>query len=65
MGSRILLVLATNKGVLFYDWDGSVLLYAHLLPPTPPNAPYAFTRGIAALYSGFVCVGEFSLSLSE
>ncbi|KAK3861148.1 hypothetical protein Pcinc_032852 [Petrolisthes cinctipes] len=57
VSSRTLLVLATTKGALFYDWDGSVLLYAHLLPPTPPDAPYAFTRGIAAIYSGFVCVG--------
>lgn len=54
---QLLLVLATTKGVLIYDWDGSVLLHAHLLPPTPPDAPFAFTKGIAALYTGYICVG--------
>ncbi|XP_069981263.1 WD repeat-containing protein 54-like [Penaeus vannamei] len=54
---RELLVLATAAGVLVYEWDGSVLLHAHLLPTPPADASSSFTRGIAALYSGVICVG--------
>ncbi|XP_071532416.1 WD repeat-containing protein 54-like [Panulirus ornatus] len=54
---RALLVLATTSGVFIYDWDGAVLLFSHFLPPTPPDAPYAFVRGIASLYTGYICVG--------
>ncbi|XP_066974749.1 WD repeat-containing protein 54-like [Macrobrachium rosenbergii] len=54
---RALLVLATNAGALIYEWDGSVLLCAHLLPQPSPDAHASFCRGIAALYTGFICVG--------
>ncbi|XP_045131912.1 WD repeat-containing protein 54-like [Portunus trituberculatus] len=54
---RAFLVLATTKGILVYDWDGSVLRHAHLLPMPPPDSPFSFTKGIAALYTGYICVG--------
>ncbi|XP_068217768.1 WD repeat-containing protein 54-like [Palaemon carinicauda] len=54
---RALLVLATNAGAFIYEWDGSVLLCAHLLPQPSHDAHASFCRGIAALYTGFICVG--------
>ena len=55
---RPLLVLATTKGVLIYDWDGSVLRHAHLLPTPPPDSPFSFMKGITALSIGYICVGK-------
>ncbi|XP_042217120.1 WD repeat-containing protein 54-like [Homarus americanus] len=54
---QVFLVLATTQGALIFDWDGSVLLHAHLLPLTPLDTPFTFTKGIAALYTGYICVG--------
>ncbi|XP_050718564.1 WD repeat-containing protein 54-like isoform X1 [Eriocheir sinensis] len=57
---RPFLVLATTKGVLLFDWDGSVLRHAHLLPTPPLESPFSFTKGIASLYTGYICVGIYT-----
>ncbi|CAL4067787.1 unnamed protein product [Meganyctiphanes norvegica] len=57
INGRVLLVLATTAGVLIYEWDGSILLYAHILPSPAPDSPASFCRGIAALLDTKICIG--------
>ncbi|KAB1267008.1 WD repeat-containing protein 54 [Camelus dromedarius] len=55
---RVLLVLASHRGIQMYESDGSVMVYWHALDSGDASLVQAvFARGIAA--SGhFICVGE-------
>ncbi|GCC19664.1 hypothetical protein chiPu_0021115, partial [Chiloscyllium punctatum] len=56
--SRILLVLASQKGIQMYESDGSIMVYWHAVDtPEAPTAEAVFARGIAATRSNYICVG--------
>ncbi|XP_078411453.1 WD repeat-containing protein 54 isoform X3 [Cetorhinus maximus] len=61
--SRILLVLASQKGIQMYESDGSIMVYWHAMdtPEAPTEA--VFARGIAATRSHFICVGSSAGSI--
>ncbi|NXE30743.1 WDR54 protein, partial [Ardeotis kori] len=64
--SRVLLVLASQKGIQMYESDGSIMVYWHALDIAEHSPARAvFARGIAAAGGRFVCVGEPSGGLGR
>ncbi|XP_072900044.1 WD repeat-containing protein 54-like isoform X2 [Hemitrygon akajei] len=55
--SRILLVLASQKGIQMYESDGSIMVYWHAMDTPEAQTDAVFARGIAATRSNYICVG--------
>ncbi|XP_067884734.1 WD repeat-containing protein 54 isoform X2 [Heterodontus francisci] len=54
--SRILLVLASQKGIQMYESDGSIMVYWHAVDNPEASTEAVFARGIAATRSHHICV---------
>ncbi|XP_051866369.1 WD repeat-containing protein 54 isoform X2 [Pristis pectinata] len=61
--SRILLVLASQKGIQMYESDGSIMVYWHAMDTPEAQTEAVFARGIAATGSHYVCVGSSTGSI--
>ncbi|XP_062901236.1 WD repeat-containing protein 54 isoform X2 [Mobula hypostoma] len=61
--SRILLVLASQKGIQMYESDGSIMVYWHAMDTPEAQTDAVFARGIAATRSNYICVGTSTGSI--
>ncbi|XP_072900052.1 WD repeat-containing protein 54-like isoform X6 [Hemitrygon akajei] len=59
--SRILLVLASQKGIQMYESDGSIMVYWHAMDTPEAQTDAVFARGIAATRSNYICVEDNKL----
>lgn len=55
---RTLLVVAAQRGIQFFEPDGTLLFWHNLSSPEDTACTSMYARGIAAVGSNFVCVGN-------
>ncbi|XP_063813535.1 WD repeat-containing protein 54 [Pseudophryne corroboree] len=64
--SRVLLVLASQKGIQMYESDGSIMVYWHALDALEtPQAQAVFARGIAPAGGRYICLMFCSVTCSS
>ncbi|KAK2168720.1 hypothetical protein NP493_1222g00053 [Ridgeia piscesae] len=59
MGARTILVMTSQKGIQMYDADSSTMLFWYALGDVTQAEPQvSFGRGICAVLSDYICVGN-------